>query len=252
LSDDFDHCVSKIAPRTRREPNENYPARMSHVCVNQLTEVLIFRNQDSLVFNSPFSNTIVFFPWRNFGNRDDVMRRGTKRTHNREISAFIGQKAHRLSSRAPFRWRYNDGFLVRQRVRGITYRRLDILYFETRIGIEQVIFRCSFTELSKNQLNRDARPPNDRLSHHHLWIDFYAISNRHRASQKCFQSLRTASSMACKSCLYSFRSGYNVNAAFAKRLEFIEQKPFRRFENSQNVQVPLLNASFLNLKLLKF
>jgi hypothetical protein len=124
---------------------------------------------------------------------DNIMTRETKHAQRPRNTAFIGQKAHRLSSRAPFEWRYDDGFLVRQRVGGITYRRLDILYSETRIGVEQIVFGVTFTELSKNQFNRNARPAKDRLSRHHFWIDF-AISNSHRASQ---QRLRQAPSFRC-------------------------------------------------------
>jgi len=48
---------------------------------------------------------------------------------------------------------------VRQRVRSEAYRRVDILYSEARVGFEQIVFSRSLTELSKNQLNRDPRPP---------------------------------------------------------------------------------------------
>jgi hypothetical protein len=181
-----------------------------------LTKVLILRNQNAIGCNCALSNIVVLFAGRHFGNGNNIMTRETKRAYDREIAAFIGEKAHRLSSRAPFRRGHNDGFLVRQRVGRITNRGLDILDSEARVGIEQVVSSRPFTELSKNQLNRDASPANDRLSHHHLWIDFYAISNCHRASQKCFQSPCTTSSMAFKSRLTSVRSEYTVHGVLAK------------------------------------
>ena len=82
LPHDVEYGYRKITPRTRRKPNENYPARSSHTRINQLTEVLILRNQDPLIGNRFFSNVVVLCTWRHFSNCDNVMLRGTKRSHH--------------------------------------------------------------------------------------------------------------------------------------------------------------------------
>ena len=135
LSHEIEYGYRKITPRTRRKPNENYPARSPHTRINQLTEVLILRNQDPLIGNRSFSNVVVLRTRRHFSDCDNIMLRGTKRSHHRKVATFIGQKAHRLSFRALFRRRHNNGLFVRQSVGSIADSCVNILCLESRIGI---------------------------------------------------------------------------------------------------------------------
>ena len=135
MSHGIEYRDREITPRTRREPNENYTARSSHTRINQLTEVLVLRNQDPIIPNGSFSNFVVLRTRRHFRNCDNVVLRGTKHACHREVATFIGQKAHRLSFRALFRRRNNNGLFVRQSVGGIADGRVNILCLETRIGV---------------------------------------------------------------------------------------------------------------------
>ena len=104
-------------------------------------------------------------------------------------------------------------------------RRLNILYLETSIRIEQIIFSRPITELSQDQLNRDSRPPDDRLSHHHLGIDLYAIRNRHSFNLLLFTFLSASfkSSELRIQCRQSIRQTEKI-------------RPAMQFSSEQNSQ----------------
>jgi hypothetical protein len=74
--------VRKVASRTRRKPNEDYPTCSSHTGIHQLTEVLILGNQNPIISNSLFSNVVVFCTRRHLNDCGDVVIRGAKRTHD--------------------------------------------------------------------------------------------------------------------------------------------------------------------------
>jgi hypothetical protein len=93
FSDDFDHRISKIAPCARRESNKNDATRSSHVCVDQLTKVLVLCDQNAIGCNRSLPDVIVFFPWRHFGNCDNIMTR-----RNEAHALLKNRSSHRLES----------------------------------------------------------------------------------------------------------------------------------------------------------
>jgi hypothetical protein len=109
---------------------------------------------------------------------------------------------------------------------------LNILYLEMRIRIEQIIFSRPITELSQDQLNRDSRPPDDRLSHHHLGIDLYAIRNRHTFNLLLFTFLSASfkSSELRIQCRQRVRQTNEIRTAIE----------FRSKQSSQPLVRPLL------------
>jgi hypothetical protein len=80
FSDDFDHRIGKIAPCARRESNKNDATRSSHVCVDQLTKVLVLCDQNAIGCNRSLL-TSSSLPVATLGNCDNIMTRRTKRTH---------------------------------------------------------------------------------------------------------------------------------------------------------------------------
>jgi hypothetical protein len=88
--DYFEHGPREVSPRAGRIANKDYSSRGSRVRIHQLTEVLILRDQEAIVFKRPLSDVIVFFARRNFRYRDDIMAFSAKRPHDGEIATFIG------------------------------------------------------------------------------------------------------------------------------------------------------------------
>lgn len=64
---------------------------------------------------------------------------------------------------------------MRQCVRRIAQRRLDVLSRQSWIGVQQVDFCGSFTQLADDQLHWNARPANHWLSQHNGRVDLNAI-----------------------------------------------------------------------------
>ncbi len=59
LPHEIDYGVGKLPPRTSRESDENNPAGFPHTRIDQLTEVLVLCDQDSLIANGFFSHIVV-------------------------------------------------------------------------------------------------------------------------------------------------------------------------------------------------
>jgi hypothetical protein len=179
----FNYGVSKIRPCAGWKPNEDNPTVSPQACIDQLAEIFILRDQKSIVVNRPLPDIVIVFAWRHLRDCDYIVTRGTKRAHHREVATFIGEKAHRLSLCAFFSKPQNNRFLVRQSVGGITNGGVYILGFEARVRVQQlVLLSGSLAQFSQDQLNWNPSTLDDRLTHHHLRIDFYAIGNCHIAS----------------------------------------------------------------------
>jgi hypothetical protein len=133
---DFNHRGGKAPPDTRRESDKNYTACFLHLSVNQLTEILVFRNQDAAASNRSFHDDVVLGPRGHFSDCNDIMIGGTKSPYDGKIAALVGEKAHRLSVGSGFSRRHDQSFLVSKRIGGVAYGRLNILTRETRVGVE--------------------------------------------------------------------------------------------------------------------
>jgi len=125
---DFNHRSGEAAPYTCRESNKNYATCLLHLSVDQLTEILIFGNQEAVFSNGPFHDVVVFFPWGHFSDCQDAVICRTKSPYDRKIAALVGEKAHRLSvSPDFFSRRHEQSFFVSQRIRCVAYGRLNIM-----------------------------------------------------------------------------------------------------------------------------
>lgn len=144
--------------------------------INDFSEVGVLGQQDPLFVACKPQHFFVGDTWRNLGNSQDVVSRRAKRSYDCEVAALIGDESHCSGFHVRPGSRQKDNFLVRDRFSRIGDCCPDILAREARIRIEQVVFRSTLSELPQDQFHLDPRPSNDRFPHHHVRIDFYAIS----------------------------------------------------------------------------
>jgi hypothetical protein len=68
---------------------------------------------------------------------------------------------------------------MRERICGISNRRVNVIRDQMRISFEQILDGCPLGQFSQNQLNGDASAANDWLSQHNSWVDLNSRMPRH-------------------------------------------------------------------------
>jgi hypothetical protein len=125
--DHFYYRGGKTPPHTCRKSDKNYATRSLHLGVDQLTEILVFGNQDAAPSDCSFHDGVVLFTREHFSDCYDIVICGTKSAYDRKIAALVGEKAHRLSVGSGFWRRHDQSFLVSQGIGCVAYGRLNIL-----------------------------------------------------------------------------------------------------------------------------
>ena len=165
-----------------RKPDENHASRGGVAGKHLPAEILVFGEENpgfpmSLLNHSGIKGLV-----GEFRDRDNIVTGTPQGTHDRKVTAFVGEKAergHDLSGRLE-----EDGF-VGQGIGGIRQRRLDVSVLQPWVRLQQVRFRCVLAQLAQDQLNRYPRSANDRLAQHDVRIDLDTLvfhANRVRRS----------------------------------------------------------------------
>src|SRR5947209_16466535 len=87
-----------MAARAEKGTEQDHAATLSVVCVNQLTEVLVFREEDAGVARGQLDHEGVLGSWRGIGNGHHVMTGNLQRLPDGGITAFVRQETHRSLS----------------------------------------------------------------------------------------------------------------------------------------------------------
>ena len=104
-----------------------------------------------------------------FHNGRHVVAQVPQRADNDEVATFVGEKPRGSLVSAVVRLLTDEDHLfVCDRVGCVPHRRADVIACELRIPVGEIGLRCTFTELSQNQLHRHARPADHGLAQHDL------------------------------------------------------------------------------------
>jgi hypothetical protein len=166
LVDELHHRRRQRSADARGKAEENHAARRPRCCIDELSEIPILGHENAPFAHRHVDDRGILRATRGLRYRNHVVTGVTQGPHNTKIAAFVGQEAHsggRLE---------NHGLLMGERVCRIGNGRLDIVLSEVRIGFQQVLRGGALRELPQDKLYRDPRSANDRLSEHHLRVDF--------------------------------------------------------------------------------
>jgi len=108
---EFDHSVNHGLTSRGRKPHEDDSGSIRRTGMDELSEVLVFRQQQPRLPESDSDNFFVFRAWRGFTYREHIVSRASQRADDRRVAALVRQKAH-LSTRGLFRRVDQDRFLV--------------------------------------------------------------------------------------------------------------------------------------------
>jgi len=128
---------------------------------------------------SHLKDRLVLRTGTDFDDRGDVVADCAERCDATEVAALVGEESHQLLSTVAGVFTDEDDLFVSDGVGRVTQRRLDVLAHEMWIGVEEISLGGTFAQFAKNQLDRNPRSPDRRLSEHHAGIHFDAISEGH-------------------------------------------------------------------------
>jgi hypothetical protein len=155
------------------------------VGIHELTKVLILRQENLILLIGHVHHDRIIRTRRELRYREHVMACGAKRSYHSEVATLVGEKPHSLSlgsltGRIPDQHRLLMGHGVGRIANG----GVNIGFGQAGKGIQQISFCRTFTELSENQLNGNARATNNGFAHHHFGIHLNARC-RHGLATLC-------------------------------------------------------------------
>jgi hypothetical protein len=115
-------------------------------------------------------------------NGGDFVAGATESGDNGKIAALIGEKAHRLISTGGLL--DEDDLFMREGIRCVSHRRVNVFACELRISVEEVGFRRAFAEFAEEQLDWNSSAPNHGLAEHDGGIQFDPIGKRHKGCSR--------------------------------------------------------------------
>jgi hypothetical protein len=131
-------------------------------CVDKLPEIMVLGDENPPLAHRHLDDGVILRARVNLGHGHHVMPGGPECPHQTGVAALVSQEAHSLDQHP---------LLMRRRVCGIHDGGLNIVLGQMRVGLEQVPGRGAFAEFSENELQRNARAPDDELAQHHLRVD---------------------------------------------------------------------------------
>ena len=120
--------------------------------VGQRSEVLVFRHEYSRLRAGKSENGRVLGAWTDVYDCGDVMACRSEHSDHGEVTALVREKTHRLLFAIAAGLADENDFLVGERVGRVPHRRVNVLTREPRIGVEEISFRRTFSELAKQRM----------------------------------------------------------------------------------------------------
>jgi hypothetical protein len=139
--------------------------------IHELAKIFILRQKNPILTVGHVHHNRIISTGCKLCYREHVMAYGTKRSHHGEVATLVGKEFHGLSLGSPTGGSSNQHrLLMSHGVCCIANGGLNVGLGQAGIGIQQISFGRTFTELSEDQLNGNARATNDGFAHHHFRI----------------------------------------------------------------------------------
>ena len=100
-----------------------------------------------------------------------------------EVAALVGKEPHGLFPAIVGLFADEHDLFVSQRVGRVAHHRLDVLACEVRVGVEYIRLGGTFAQFAKDQLDRNPRAADHRLTEHHSRVHFDAVRDCHGLSR---------------------------------------------------------------------
>jgi hypothetical protein len=169
------HGVGEHLASTGRVPDKNHTAGLVGMGIHELAKIFILRQKNPILTVGHVHHNRIISTGRELCYSEHVMAYGAKRSHHSEVATLVGEEFHGLSLGSPTGGSSNQHrLLMSYGVCCIANGGLNIGFGQAGIRIKQISFGRTFTELSENQLDRNARAPNDGFAHHHFGIHLNA------------------------------------------------------------------------------
>ena len=139
--------------------------------MDQLAKILVLGQENASLPEGKPDNRLVVGSWRQVGDGQNFVSRPGQRTDDGVVAALVGQEARQRSPARGLRQLGGHGFFARNRIRRKDEAGVDVLLRQPRAGVEQLVGRRPFTELAKDQLDRDTGVRDHRLSQHDIGVD---------------------------------------------------------------------------------
>ena len=193
FSYDFDDHSRERAPRVRRKTNQNHAIRLLPTRIREHAEILVFGQQRTCFGARKPKNYFVRSARIDFGDGRDVVTGSSESSYDSEVTAFIGEKLHRLVWSVAVAFADEDDLFVRERVSRIAHRSVYVVARELRVSIEQIGLSGILAQFAQDELDRNPRSANNGFPQHHSGIHVDAIGERHEKLSQQDTSRTTAS-----------------------------------------------------------
>jgi hypothetical protein len=144
-------------------------------CIREHAEILVFGQQRTCFRAREPKNYFVFGARIDFRDGRDVVTGSSERSYDSEVTAFAGEKLHRLVWSVAVVFTDEDDLFVGKRVSRIAHRCVYVVARELRVGIEQIGLSGALAQFAQDELDRDPRSANNGFPPHHPGIHVDAI-----------------------------------------------------------------------------
>jgi hypothetical protein len=176
---DVSDGLAECTPHARWKSNQHDSSRLLSAGICEQAEIFVFGQEDSRFRTGQSKDDFVLGARIDFYDGGNVVADCAQSGDDREIATLVSEKPHGLLSAVAGVLADEDDLFVGDGVRCVSHRRMDILASEVGIGVKEITFGRTFAQFPEDQLHRDARSTDDRLSKHHAGVDVDAICESH-------------------------------------------------------------------------
>jgi hypothetical protein len=171
--------LTKATSRITWKTNQDDSRRLLAASVREQSKVFVFVEENSRLRAGKSENGRILGAAIDLPHCGDMVAGRTESGNYGKAAALVGEKTHRLLFAAGCAFADENDFFVGERIRRVAHRGLDVLAREPRVSLREIRFGRTFAQFPKNEFHRNPRSTDDRLSKHHVGIDFDAVRESH-------------------------------------------------------------------------